>query len=177
MNNLALFKEAQALFFDVDGVLTNSELLITESGQLLRKMHTRDGFALKRAVEKGYHVCIITGGGSQGVVERLKGLGIRHIYTKVSDKIEVFSEHIKQHRIDPAHILYMGDDIPDLEVMRRVGLPCCPKDAAPEIIEISRYISPVIGGKGCVRDVLEKVLKLKGHWRDNPRDIEFEITP
>lgn len=175
MNELERFKQINTFIFDVDGVLTNSELIILENGQLLRKMNTRDGYALKRAVDKGYRVCIITGGGSSGVTLRLKGLGITDIYSKIHDKIDAFEEYIHAYDIDPVHILYMGDDVPDYDVMRKVILPACPFDAASEILEISQYVSPMKGGEGCVRDVIEKVLKLRGDWRDDPRDVELEI--
>ncbi len=175
MNELERFRSIDTFIFDVDGVLTNSELIVLENGHLLRKMNTRDGYALKRAVEKGYRVCIITGGGSSGVVQRLKGLGIKDIYSKISHKMDAFEEYIYAYDIPTEHILYMGDDVPDYEVMRRVALPCCPFDAASEILEISQYVSPKKGGHGCVRDVVEKVLKLRGDWRDDPRDIELEI--
>ena len=127
-------------------------------------MNTRDGYALKRAVEMGYHVCIITGGGSSGVVQRLKGLGIKDIYSKVPNKIDAYEEYIHTYDIDPQNIIYMGDDIPDYKVMRLVELPCCPYDAANEILSISQYISPKKGGEGCVRDVIEKVMRIQGTW-------------
>ena len=175
MNELERFRTIDTFIFDVDGVLTNSELIILENGQLLRKMNTRDGFAMKRAVEMGYHVCIITGGGSSGVVQRLKGLGITDIYSKVDNKMDAFEEYIHAYDIDPSTIIYMGDDVPDYDVMCRVELPCCPYDAASEILEISQYISPKNGGQGCVRDIIEKVLKIQGTWRDDPRNVELEV--
>ncbi len=164
MNHLESFRTIKTFIFDVDGVLTNSDLIVLESGKLLRKMNTRDGYALKRAVQKGYTVCIITGGKSEGVTERLKGLGIKHIYAGISDKLEALDEFVYTYDIDLGTTLYMGDDLPDYEVMRRVGLPVCPSDAAHEIKAISNYISPIAGGGGCARDVIEKVLKLNGDW-------------
>jgi len=164
MNYLEQFRDIQTFIFDVDGVLTNSELIILENGRLLRKMNVRDGYALKRAVAAGYRVVIITGGKSSGVVSRLEGLGIKDIYKGVEDKLEVYEEYVEAYDIDPATILYMGDDLPDYEVMRRVGLPACPADAAVEIVQIAQYQSPIKGGAGCVRDVIEKVMKLHGNW-------------
>lgn len=164
MNALEKFGDIDTFIFDVDGVLTNSDLIVLEDGKLLRKMNTRDGYALKRAIEAGYKVCIITGGKSEGVVARLKGLGIKDIYKGISDKLEAFDEYIYAYDIDPAAILYMGDDLPDYEVMRRVGLPACPTDAAHEILAIAQYVSPIKGGGGCVRDVIEKVMRIKGNW-------------
>ena len=164
MNQLEQFKDVKTFIFDVDGVLTDSSVLVMEDGKLLRKMSIRDGYALKRAVKAGYHVCIITGGKSEGVKTRLQGLGIKDIYLGASDKLECFEEYISTYELDPTHILYMGDDVPDYPVMKRVGLPVCPHNAVPEIIEIAQYISPLKGGEGCARDVIEKVLRLNGNW-------------
>lgn len=166
MNYLEKFRDIHTFIFDVDGVLTNSELIVLENGKLLRKMNVRDGYALKKAVAEGYRVCIITGGNSTGVVERLEALGIENVYKGVDDKLEVFEEYIDIYDIDPDGILYMGDDLPDYETMRRVGLPACPADAAIEIVQISQYKSPIKGGDGCARDVIEKVLKLHNRWTD-----------
>lgn len=164
MNILEKFKEIQTLIFDVDGVLTDGNLLVTEEGHLLRSMNTRDGYALKQAIEAGFRVVIITGGSSAGVTKRLEGLGIEDIFVGISDKLSVFRAFVEQEALDPEEILYMGDDLPDFEVMRRVGLPACPQDAAPEIIALSHYVSPRSGGRGCVRDVVEKVLRVHKKW-------------
>jgi 3-deoxy-D-manno-octulosonate 8-phosphate phosphatase (KDO 8-P phosphatase) len=168
MNYLEKFRDIHTFIFDVDGVLTNSDLIILENGRLLRTMNTRDGFAIKTALKEGYRVCIITGGKSSGVVVRLQELGIKDIYTGVEDKLDAFEEYVEVYNLDPTGILYMGDDIPDSTPMRRVGLPACPADAAIEIINISQYMSPLNGGAGCVRDVIEKVLKLHGKWMIDP---------
>ncbi len=164
MNNLEDFKDIHTMIFDVDGVLTNSQLIITESGQLLRKMNTRDGYAMKMALESGLRICIITGGNSQGVATRLKGLGIQDIYTGIKDKLSVLEEIVDLYDLKLGGVLYMGDDIPDYDPMTKVGMPVCPSDATIEIQRVSRYISPRKGGDGCVRDVIEKVLKLQGKW-------------
>ncbi|MEM9820643.1 MAG: 3-deoxy-D-manno-octulosonate 8-phosphate phosphatase [Bacteroidota bacterium] len=164
MNFLEKFREIDTFVLDVDGVLTNGELLIMEDGSLLRKMNVRDGYAIKRAIEEGYEVAVISGGHSEGVIKRLGKLGITTIYTNVKDKKSCYLSFTELNNLDHAGILYMGDDLPDYEVMRLVGLPCCPRDAAVEILELSQYISPVAGGKGCVRDVIEKVLRLHGRW-------------
>jgi len=164
MNTLAIFRDIDTFIFDVDGVMTNSDLLVTEAGELLRTMHTRDGYAMKMAINNGYKLIIITGGGSKGVTKRLQGLGVEHIYTKVKDKLKVFKQISEELAIDSETVLYMGDDLVDFQVMKVVALPACPADAAPEILEISKYISPTIGGKGCVRDVIEKVMKLHNKW-------------
>ncbi len=150
--------------FDVDGVLTDGIVTVTTNGELLRNMHTKDGYALKVAVNKGYNVCIISGGNNEGVRTRLQALGVTNIYLGVHYKTDSFKEYITAHNIKPENILYMGDDIPDYSVMKQVGLPCCPKDAVPEIQNISLYISQKKGGKGCVRDVIEQVLKVQEKW-------------
>jgi len=164
MNYLAAFSEIKGFIFDVDGVLTNAQVLVQEDGSLLRNMSIRDGYALKVAVEKGYFVGIITGGKSQGVVKRLENLGINAVYSGVKDKKMILKEVIDLYSLDLGEIAYMGDDIPDLIPMRMVGIPLCPLNACPEIREVSRYISPINGGEGCVRDVIEKTLKIAGHW-------------
>ncbi len=164
MNLLEKFKNIDTFIFDVDGVLTDNSLLVTEQGELLRTMHIRDGYAIKQAVEKGFRICIITGGKSEGVVMRLKALGVQDVYKGINDKLNTFKSYISENNIDPENILYMGDDLPDYEVMRRVGLPTCPADSVPEIIQISQYVSPMNGGKGCARDVIEKVMKLQQKW-------------
>ena len=166
MNQLEKFRKIDTFIFDVDGVLTNSEVLVLEDGKLLRKMNIRDGYAIKRALQKGYRVCILTGGISEGVKIRLERLGVKDIFTGIEDKLETYEEYIDAYDIDPDGILYMGDDFPDYWVMRQVGLPCCPYNAAPELLEIAQYVSPQPGGEGCARDVIEKVLRLHDKWLD-----------
>jgi len=165
VNILSRFNDIHTFIFDVDGVLTNNELLITENGELLRRMNARDGYALKVAIQQGYNVMILTGGNSQGVIARLKELGIRDILWGVENKLGAYEEYLDAYDLDEDGILFMGDDLPDFEVLRRVGLPCCPQDAAHEILELAHYVSPIKGGYGCVRDVIEKVLRLHHHWR------------
>ena len=150
--------------FDVDGVLTDSTVHVTQNGEMLRTMNIRDGFAMKAAVESGYHVCIISGGSSEGVRIRLRNLGITDIHLACPDKVETFKEYIDVYGIKADEVLYMGDDIPDFHVMKLVGLPTCPQDASPEIKAISGYISHKNGGKGAVRDVIEQVMKVQGKW-------------
>ncbi len=151
--------------FDVDGVLTDSSVFVTNEGEMLRTMNIRDGFAMKAAVESGYHVCIISGGSNEGVRTRLRNLGITDIHLATPDKVATFKEYTELYHIKPETVLYMGDDIPDYYVMQLVGLATCPQDASPEIKGISQYISHKNGGKGAVRDVIEQVMKVQGKWQ------------
>ncbi|MBP2832849.1 HAD-IIIA family hydrolase [Aquimarina sp. U1-2] len=153
--------------FDVDGVLTDGTVIIDTAGELLRTMNVKDGYALKAALQQGFNVCIISGGKNEGVRQRLKGLGITDIYLGAHHKMEPLDEYLDIYAIKPENVLYMGDDIPDLPVMKMVGLPTCPQDAVAEIKEISKYVSFKKGGKGCVRDVIEQVLKVQGKWIKN----------
>ncbi|PWK18522.1 KdsC family phosphatase [Xanthomarina spongicola] len=150
--------------FDVDGVLTDGTITVTTSGEMLRTMNIKDGYALKTSVDKGFHVCVISGGTNEGVRKRLEGLGLTDIYLGAHNKIEQLNDYLKKHQISIKNVLYMGDDIPDFPVMKLVGLPCCPQDAVPEIKAISKYVSHKNGGKGAVRDVIEQVLKVQGKW-------------
>lgn len=164
MNILSLFKIVRTFIFDVDGVMTDGTLLVLENGQLSRKMHIRDGYALQLAVRRGYQVAVISGGRSEAVIRRLEGLGVRDIFLGVEDKKQVLQTYLSGRKLSPEQTLYMGDDLPDLQAMQLTGLRCCPSDSCPEIKAICQYISPFPGGTGCVRDVIEKVLKLNGHW-------------
>jgi 3-deoxy-D-manno-octulosonate 8-phosphate phosphatase (KDO 8-P phosphatase) len=166
MDTLERFKQIRTFLFDVDGVLTNSEIIVMEDGSLVRKMNVRDGYALQRALQQGYRVGIITGGNSMGVVERLRKLGVQDIYSGVQYKTEAYDDFVEKHRLEGEHILYMGDDLPDYDVMRLVGLPVCPRNAVPEILALSQYVSPMNGGEGCVRDVIEKTLRIQEKWMD-----------
>ena len=160
MNDITTF------IFDVDGVLTDSSVHITPTGEMLRIMNIRDGFAMKAAVESGYHVCIISGGSNEGVRIRLKNLGIKDIHLACPHKVQNFKEYTEKYDIKPEQVLYMGDDIPDYHVMKLVGLPTCPQDASPEIKGVSKYISHKNGGRGAVRDVIEQVMKVQGKWME-----------
>ena len=158
LNNITTF------IFDVDGVLTDSSVHVTPAGEMLRIMNIRDGFAMKAAIESGYHVCIISGGNNEGVRIRLQNLGITDIHLASPDKVATFNEYIRQYEINTEHVLYMGDDIPDYHVMQLVGLPVCPQDASQEIKAICKYISHKKGGKGAVREIIEQVMKVQGKW-------------
>ncbi|MEO8534018.1 MAG: HAD-IIIA family hydrolase [Flavobacterium sp.] len=161
MNDITTF------VFDVDGVLTDSSVFVTNEGEILRTMNIRDGYAMKAAVESGYNVCIISGGSNEGVRVRLRNLGIKDIHLGTPDKVETFKEYTHLYNINPENVLYMGDDIPDFHVMKLVGLPTCPQDSSPEIKNICRYISHVKGGKGAARDVIEQVMKVQGKWMEH----------
>jgi len=164
------FKEqlqtVKAFIFDVDGVFTNSNVYLHPNGDLLRSMNIKDGYAVQYAVKKGYPIAIITGGRSESVKTRFRNLGVTDIYLGSSNKKEAFEDFIYKYDISPAEILYMGDDLPDFEVMKIAGIPTCPADAVEEIKAISIYISDRVGGQGCIRDVIEQVLKLQGKWLD-----------
>lgn len=158
--------QIRALIFDVDGVLSESNVLLL-GGQPVRTANTKDGYALQHAVKMGLQLAIITGGKNETIKERYMALGITDIFMGVSVKIDVFEEYLIANQLQPEEVLYMGDDIPDFEVMERCGCPCCPQDAAPEIKAISTYISEYKGGQGCVRDVVEQVLRAKDLWMHN----------
>ncbi len=160
-------KDITTFIFDVDGVFTDGSLLITSEGEMLRKMSVKDGYALKTAIQKGYQVCIITGGTNEGVRLRLNGLGVKDIYLGAHHKIDPLNEYLGKNKIDPKNVLYMGDDMPDIPPMQAVGLPTCPQDAIPEVKAIAKYVSHKNGGNACVRDVIEQVLKVRGDWLGN----------
>ena len=164
MNLLEQFKQIKTFAFDVDGVLTDGTLLILEDGQMARKMNIKDGYALQLALKQGYQVVIISGGNSEAVRERLQKLGVKDVFLKAQDKKAVLMSYLEENRLDISDLLFMGDDIPDYEVMEAAGMACAPADAATEIRQICDYVSPLNGGFGCARDVIEKVLKLNGHW-------------
>lgn len=159
-----ILNDITTFIFDVDGVLTDGSLQVTTQGDLLRTMNVKDGFALKTAVDKNYHVCIISGGSNEGVRKRLEGLGVKEIHLGTHFKMETLQHFFNTYQIQPENALYMGDDLPDYHVMKEVGLACCPQNAVPEIKAISNYVSHKKGGEGCVRDVIEQVLKVQGNW-------------
>lgn len=167
MSFLANFKPIQLFVLDVDGVLTDGSLLVFGNGEMVRRMNIKDGYALQLAVKKGYQILVISGGQSEAVRERLVKLGVEEVHMNVKHKSEVLLQYVTSKQLQWSEVLYMGDDIPDLKTMQMVGLACCPADAVAEIKSIAHYISPILGGEGCVRDVIEKVLKLNNHWNDD----------
>lgn len=157
-------KKIKALAFDVDGVLSADVIPLHPSGEPMRTVNIKDGYAIQLAVKQGLHVAIITGGRTEAVRLRFAGLGVPDLYLGSAVKIDDYRDFRDKHGLTDEEILYVGDDIPDIEVMRECGLPCCPKDAAPEVKSIAKYISHADGGYGCGRDVVEQVMKAQGKW-------------
>jgi 3-deoxy-D-manno-octulosonate 8-phosphate phosphatase (KDO 8-P phosphatase) len=164
MNYKEIFKNISTVVLDVDGVLTNGDIILMPGMQPVRKMNAKDGYAMQLAVRNGIRMAIITGGKSPEVKERLQGLGITDIYLGASSKMESYEDLKMCYDLKDDEILYMGDDLPDYDIMKIVALAAAPQDAAPEIKSVADYVSPVDGGKGCVRDVLEQLLKIQGKW-------------
>lgn len=154
----------KAFIFDIDGVLSSETTTMGMDGVPLRTVNIKDGYILQLAVKLGYHVAIITGAGVEAIRKRYEGLGITEVHLKSSVKLPVYESLLQKWNILPEETLFMGDDVPDYEVMSKCGLPCCPKDAADEIKQISKYISYKKGGKGCVREVMEQVMRAQGKW-------------
>jgi 3-deoxy-D-manno-octulosonate 8-phosphate phosphatase (KDO 8-P phosphatase) len=163
------FKKITTFAFDVDGVLTDGKVLITEQGEFLRTMSVRDGQAMKLALLSGYKIFVITKGASLGVRTRLELLNITGVYDKVTDKKAAIKDIKKSYDLTSDEILYMGDDLPDLDVFDDVGIAACPDDAVEEVINASDFISEKKGGEGCVRDVIQRVLKSRHDWYDKTK--------
>ena len=165
---MGFFKEeinrVKAFVFDVDGVFSNASMLLDDNGELVRTMNIKDGFAVQLAVRQGYPVGIITGGNSGQVRKRFNLLGVHDVYMKSSSKIDDFIHFYSKYSLNAEDILYMGDDLPDYPVMLQAGIPVCPLDADPEIKKVSKYVSDRKGGDGCVRDVIEQVMRAHGVW-------------
>jgi 3-deoxy-D-manno-octulosonate 8-phosphate phosphatase (KDO 8-P phosphatase) len=157
-------RHVKAFAFDVDGVFSSSSVLMHPSGEMLRTSNIKDGYAIYHATKMGYPVAIITGGDSELVRKRFEYLGVKHIYLKSRDKMKDFSDFLHKENLSAIDVLYMGDDIPDYPVLKAVGVPTCPDDAAVEVKSVAQYISNRKGGEGCVRDVVEQVLRSRGDW-------------
>lgn len=168
MNVLELFQDINCFVFDIDGVMTDGTVLLLDNGLQARQMNIKDGLALQMALHHDYHLIVISGGSSEPVISRLQYLGIREVHLGLKDKLKFLEAYIEQNALSWKRILYMGDDLPDIPVLEKAGLACCPSDAAIEVKKISKYISPQKGGSGCVRDVIEKVLKLNDQWNYIP---------
>src|SRR5687767_6757242 len=171
MSLLDSFRKIKVFAFDVDGVLTDGSLLVFDNGEQVRRMSIKDGFALQLAIKKGYRILVISGGNSPAVVTRLKKLGITDIFMNVLDKRAMIVQYMQDHGLKKEQVLFMGDDIPDYLAMKEVGISAAPADAAQEIRRIAVYVASLKGGKGCVREVMEKVLRLNGHW-----ELETDIA-
>lgn len=165
MNVLEYFTKVSTFVFDLDGVLTDGTVLVLQDGLQARQMHVKDGLALQMALKNGYNVVVLSGGFSEPVIGRLHKLGVQEVYLSIKDKYHFLENYLQQHNLQWDEVLFMGDDLPDVEVLQKAGVACCPADAVMEVKRISKYISPIKGGYGCVRDVIEKVLKLNDHWK------------
>lgn len=160
-------RKVRAVVFDVDGVLSSSTVSMDADGQPVRTMNVKDGYAIQLAVKKGLLVAIISCGRGEQVEQRYEGLGVKDVFLGCAVKADTYAEFAAVNGLADSEVMYMGDDIPDLQVMRRVGCPVCPADACQEVKDAAVYVSPVNGGQGCARDVLEQTLKAQGKWSDN----------
>ena len=159
----------KAIIFDIDGVLSSETITLSSGGEPLRTVNIKDGYAIQLAMKLGLRIVILTGGKTKSVRVRYEGLGVEDIYMGCAVKIETYDKFLKKYGLTDDEVMYMGDDIPDLEIMRRVGCPVCPKDACEEIKDISVYVSDKIGGHGCGRDVIEQTLRAQGKWVMNAK--------
>lgn len=166
-NYKTLLKNVSAFVFDVDGVMTNGQIMITTEGEMYREMNTRDGFAIKCALERDYKVAIISGGTNEGVRKRLETLGVDKVYLGIHKKDIAFDDFLKTYDIDPEEVLCMGDDVPDLSVLEKVGVATCPQDAVSDVKKIVDYVSHKKGGDGCVREIIEQVMRVQNKWDFN----------
>ena len=169
------FKEdiarVEAFVFDVDGVMTDGGIIPTPDGDFIRRYYAKDGYAIAYAIREGYKICIISGGRGDMLRRRLEMLGIEHMYLNCMDKIAAINEFIAKYGLNAENVIYMGDDIPDLECMRIVGIPVCPADACMEVIEASRYVSEFDGGRGAVRGIVEQVLRAQQRWAKSSEGV------
>ena len=154
----------RAIIFDVDGVLSAETITLSAEGEPLRTVNIKDGYAIQLAVKLGLRIVIMTGGATEAVRLRYSRLGVQDIYMGCAVKVKTYEEFLAKYGLTDEEVMYMGDDIPDLEIMRRVGCPVCPKDACPEVLETSVYVSDRKGGYGCGRDVIEQTMKAQGKW-------------
>ncbi len=164
MNVYHKFTKIKALIFDIDGVLTNSQVLSTEEGNLLRTTHTSDGYAMKRAIQSGFEVMIISKGKSKGTLSRFKNLGLKEIHLDVKNKLDTYADIKSRYQLSDEEILYMGNDISDIGVLKLAGVAACPFDANVDVRNVCNYISQYNGGEICVREIIERILRLNGKW-------------
>ena len=169
------FKEdialVEAIVLDVDGVMTDGGIIPTPEGDFIRRYDAKDGYAIASALREGLKVCVISGGRGRMLENRLTMLGVSRMYLNCMDKVAAIEEFIYENNLTSEQVLYMGDDIPDLECMRIVGMPVCPADACMEVVEASRYVSEFAGGHGAVRDIVEQVMRAKGLWARNLKGV------
>jgi 3-deoxy-D-manno-octulosonate 8-phosphate phosphatase (KDO 8-P phosphatase) len=163
-NYKALLRNVTTFIFDYDGVMTDGVIVLNNDGEPLRTANVKDGYALQLIRKLGYNIAIISGGYSPSMLRRFESLNIENVFLGVSNKLEVFEKYLEENGIRPEEVVYMGDDIPDYRPMKKAGVPVCPSDASEEIKSISVYISRYRGGHGCVRDIIEQVLKVQGRW-------------
>jgi 3-deoxy-D-manno-octulosonate 8-phosphate phosphatase (KDO 8-P phosphatase) len=164
INYKKILPQIRCFVFDVDGVMTDGSLLIQPDGTMYRTMNIKDGYAMQLAIKKGYQIFVISGSTPEGVKKRLERLGLTEIHIGIKNKLAKLEELMSKYKIDFSSLLYMGDDMPDLEVLKKCVLRTCPNDAVYQIKNECQYVSNYDGGKGCVRDIIEQVLQLNGHW-------------
>jgi len=167
MNYKELLKSITTFVLDYDGVMTDGRVILLEEGEPLRTANVRDGYALQLAIKKGYRVAVISGGKSKSVVNRMNALKIHDVFLGSDKKEQVLKNYMEEHGLSKENVIYMGDDIPDYHAMHMAGVASCPADASEEIKAISHYISAYKGGEGCVRDIIEQVLKVQGNWMNH----------
>jgi len=159
--------KVNTFIFDYDGVLTDGSVIISSDGDALRTANVKDGYAMQLAIKKNYRIAIISGGYSESMKHRFDSLSIKDVFLGVDKKIDVYNQYLETHNLEKENVLFMGDDIPDYEIMLKVGVPTCPSDAVEEIKRVATYISHQSGGHGCVRDIIEQVLKVQGKWMND----------
>ncbi|WP_421753208.1 KdsC family phosphatase [Croceimicrobium sp.] len=166
-NYKELLHPIKAFIFDMDGVLNSGNLAIGQDGKPIRNLNSKDSYAIQLAVRKGYKVGLISGGSCAGIKTRLQGLGLTDIYMSIPHKLEAWNDFLAVYEhegLQPENILYMGDDIPDIPVLKEAGVACCPQNGVPEVRQLVDYVSPHLGGDGCARDVIEQCLKVQDNW-------------
>jgi len=159
--------KVNTFIFDYDGVLSDGQVILTSDGDALRTANVKDGYAMQLAMKKNYRIAIISGGFSESMKRRFEILNIKDVFLGVDKKIEVYHHYLETHKLEKENVLFMGDDIPDYEIMLQVGVPTCPADAVEEIKRVATYISHQKGGHGCVRDIIEQTLKVQGKWMND----------
>lgn len=162
-------QQIRAIIFDIDGVLSAETITLASNGEPLRTVNIKDGYAIQLAVKMGLRIVILTGGNTEAVRLRYQRLGVEDIYMSCAVKVRTYEEFLRKYQLTDGEVMYMGDDVPDLEILRRVGCPVCPQDACPDVKEACLYISPYRGGYGCGRDVIEQTLRAQGKWLSNEK--------